>query len=126
MRLRTKKVKQWIIFLRDGGEMKFFVSPMTESENADLLKSCRKFGWEKNQRFEDTPDYQSFKAQKIKKTILGWEGAESEDGTSLECTDANKMAIYTGDPEVINWVLEEADKILEAGLKEAEVEKENL
>ena len=126
MKLRTKKTQQWIPYLRDGNEMKFYVSPMTESENADLLKLCRKFGWEKNQRFEDTPDYQSFKAQKIKRTILDWEGAENEEGTPLECTDVNKMAVYNGDPEVINWVLEEADKILEAGLKEAEAEKENL
>ena len=69
MKLRTKKTKQWITYYRDGGEARFLVSPMTESENADLLKICRKFGWEKGQRFEDTPDYQSFKSQKIKKTI---------------------------------------------------------
>jgi len=106
--------------------MKFLVSPMTESENADLLKLCRKFGWEKGQRFEDTPDYQSFKSQKIKKTILDWEGAENEDGIELDCTDENKLKIYYGDPEVINWVLEEADKILEAGIKEAEADNVNL
>jgi len=126
MKLRTKKTKQWITFLRDGGEAKFLVSPMTESENADLLKQCRKWGWEKGQRFEDTPDYQAFKSQKIKKTILDWEGAENEDGTKLPCTDENKMAVYTGDPEVINWAIEEADKILEAGIKEDEADKANL
>ena len=126
MKLRTKKTVQWIIFLRDGLETKFNVSPMTESENADLLKACRKWIWEKNQRIEDTPDYQSFKAQKIKKTILGWEGVENEDGTPLECTDENKMAVYKGDPEVINWVLEQADKILESGLKDEEEANENL
>ena len=126
MKLRTKKTEQWIHFLRDGGETRFLVSPMTESENADLLKLCRKFGWEKGQRFEDTPDYKSFKSQKIKKTILDWEGAENEDGMELDCTDENKLKIYYGDPKVVNWVLEEADKILEAGIKEDEADKANL
>jgi len=44
----------------------------------------------------------------------------------LECTDENKMLVYKGDPEVINWLLEQADKILESGLKEEEEAKANL
>lgn len=122
IKLRTKKVEQWITKELDGDMAKFLVSPLSPKEASKLLKECRKFTWQKGQRFEDT-DFYAFKIGKLDRTVKDWDGVLTEDGTALPCTRDNKILIYECNPEFIDSVLEDADELFEV-FKESEEEKE--
>jgi len=127
MKLRTKRIETWIEMIGDNPDEKarFLVHPMSPKEVSALLEKCRKAEWEKGQRFTEV-DFYKFKLEKIYATILNWEGIENEDGALLECTAKNKEAVYLGNPEFIDKVLEKADELYKNVQDDLEKEAKNL
>jgi hypothetical protein len=127
MKLRTKRIEEWITV--EGSEpderAEFLVHPMSPKEIATLLEKTRKTEWDKGQRFSE-PDYYKFKIQKIFNTIIDWKGVENEEGIELKCINANKEAVYLGNPEFIDKVLEKADALYKDVQENLEKEEKNL
>lgn len=145
--LRTKKSKHCVEYRalnektgERAGEVlaKFFVTPMTPTEIDEMLEEYRYYEWDSpppsnrrerrsgqlnQQRFERYNNIE-FVHARIKRTIEDWDDVvNQEDGNPLECNDANKILVYEHNPDVINYVLSEADGI---GLDEAERTESNL
>ncbi len=120
MKLRTKKYEEWITESVGDVEAKFLVAPMTPKEDFELIEKCRRKEWDRNQRFESTDFYQ-FKITKINQIIRDWEGVEDENGAPLECTRYNKEVVYLYNADLIDRVIEKADKL---GQQRAELEEE--
>jgi hypothetical protein len=127
MKLRTKRIEQWIVIEGENPEEKaeFMVHPMSPKEGADLLEKCKKTDWEKGQRFSEV-DFYKFKTHKIFATIIDWKGIEDEEGVSLKCINANKELVYLGNPEFIDKVLEKADDLYKQVQDDLEKEAKNL
>ena len=127
MKLRTKKVEQWIVIEGDNPEEKaeFFVHPLSPKETSALLEKSRKTEWDKGQRFNEI-DFYKFKISKVWATILDWNGVENEEGLPIICNNANKEIVYLNNPEIIDKVLEKADDLYKAVQEDLEKEAKNL
>jgi len=127
MKLKTKRNKIWITIQGATADetAKFFVNPLTPKEINNLMKRATETEWEKGQRFVDV-DFFKYKILKIKEIILGWEGVEDEDGNSLEFNEKNLENVYLNNPEFIDKVLEETEKLSSFLQKKAEDELKNL
>ena len=121
MKLKTKKVEEWVTESEGEEEASFLVSPMTPKEDFELLEKCKTKEWDRNQRFEST-DFYKFKITRIIQIIKEWSGIEDENGNPLECNRYNKELIYLYNSELIDRVLAKADKIAE----QRKVEEEEL
>lgn len=126
MKLRTKKIEQWIVIdgVNPGERAEFLVHPLSPKEISDLLERTRKTEWERGQRFVE-PEYFLFKIQKIFATILDWKGIENEDGAELPCTDKNKQFAYLYNSDLIDKVIEKADALYKTFQDEEEKEAKN-
>ena len=125
MRLRTKKYEEWVTESFEGSEARFLVSPMTPKEDFELIEKCRRKEWDRNQRFETTDFYQ-FKISKITQVIKDWDGIEDENGNPIECSRYNKELVYLHNPDLIDRVVEKADKIARLRAQEEEEREKNL
>ena len=127
MKLRTKRIEEWIVVEGDNPEEKaeFLVHPLSPKEISALLEKVKKAEWEKGQRFTDH-DFYKFKILKIFDTIKDWKGVENEDGTPLNCINANKELVYLGNPEFIDKVLDKADALYKDVQDNLEKEAKNL
>jgi hypothetical protein len=125
MKLRIKAEERWVtVHKSEGSEEKaeFLLICLSPRDNFDLVQENTKKEWENGQRFE-TADLYAFKIGKICKTIKDWKGIEAPDGSPLPCTDEWKKIVYLYNPEFINKVLDEAEKLSQdvAGKTEAEI-----
>lgn len=127
MKLRTKKIEQWIVIEGDNPDEKadFLVHPLSPKEISALLEKSKKAEWEKGQRFTEI-DFYKFKRDKIFATIIDWKGVENEEGETLACINANKEAVYLGNPEFIDKVIEMADDLYKDVQADLEKEAKNL
>jgi hypothetical protein len=127
MRLRTSYKEQWIEIEGEvpGEKAEFLVRPMTPRQINALIKQSTESEWEKNQRFTDINFYK-FKIKKINLIIQDWKGIEDENGTPMECDLKNKEIIYIYNVDLIDKVLDMADKLAEIHLKEQEDIEKNL
>ena len=121
MRIRTKKTSQEITITRDDETGIFQVMPMDVAETNKLLKKFTSHEKHKGQVMPET-NFLGFQISKTQKVITGWDLLD-EDGEAYECNDANKKDTYVLNPDLINEVLEKADKIA-AGNLEVEQEQE--
>lgn len=126
MKLRTKRIEQWIVI--DGAnpdeKAEFLVHPQTPKESSKLLEKAKKNEWDKGQRFTDH-DFYKFKMDRICATIIDWKGLEDEDGKPIPCTDKNKEIVYLGNPDLIDQVLEKADDLYKESVEAGEKETKN-
>lgn len=127
MKLRTRRIEEWIVIEGEnvGEKAEFFVHPQSPKEINALLEKARKTEWEKGQRFAE-PDFYKFKINKVCQTILDWKGVEDEDGKEIPCNDKNKEIVYLGNPEFIDKVLEKADSLYKDVQENLEKEAKNL
>lgn len=125
MKLKTQKFEEWITETVGEDEAKFLVSPMTPKEDFELIEKCRRKEWDRNQRFETTDFYQ-FKISKVNRVIRDWSGIENENGEPLECSRFNKEIIYLHNSDLIDRVLDRADKIAVRMEEEKEELEKNL
>lgn len=144
--LKTKKTKHCVEYRAEDkrtgertGEVlaKFWVMPMTPTEIDRMLDEYRYYEWDappasnrkerrsaqlNKQRFERYKNIE-FVHARIKRTIEDWSDIVDENGKPIPCTDENKILVYELNPDVINYVLSEADGI---GLEDAERTEQNL
>jgi hypothetical protein len=127
MKLRTKRIEEWIIVEGENPDEKaeFLVHPMSPKETSDLLEKAKKAEWDKGQRFMEI-DFYKFKLQKIYATILDWKGIEDENGESINCINSNKELVYLGNPEFIDKVIEQAEALYKNVQADLEKEAKNL
>lgn len=124
MKLKTKKTEVWVTISKNGDTAEFLVSPTTPKDDAEMLANCSKTTWQRNQRFTE-PDPYMFKIDKIDRVIKDWKGVLDENEEPLACTKKNKELVYAYNSELIDEVLEEANKIGEDEIKQLEVERKN-
>jgi len=110
MKLRTERKREKVVIERNGETAVFYGSPLTPKEIANLLQSCIKITWERNQRFEQ-PDIYKFKVKKMQKVIDGWEDVEDMDGVALKCTPENIELVYLFNSELIDEALDKFDQL---------------
>lgn len=123
MKITTKKKTHTIEITKGADKAVFEVMPMDVSENNKLLKKYTSIDKVKGILYPET-DYFGFALAKVKKVIISWEHLEDENGTPiLECNDQTKEQAYILNPDLINEVLEKADKIAagRAGVEEEEI-----
>lgn len=127
MRLRTRRIEQWIVVEGEnpGESAEFLVHPLSPKETAALLEKVKRADWEKGQRFTDY-DFYKFKITKIFDTIKDWKGIENEDGIPINCINSNKEIVYLGNPDFIDRVLEKADALYKDLQDNLEKEAKNL
>ena len=121
MRIRTKKTTHEVTISRGEDTAVFTVNPMDVAETNKLLKKFTTHEKHKGQVAPET-NYLGFQIAKTQKTIVSWDLLD-EDGNTYECNDENKKTAYINNPDLINDVLEKADKIA-AGTAEIEEEEE--
>jgi len=110
MKLRTERKREKVVIERNDETAVFYGSPLTPKEIANLLQSCIKITWERNQRFEQ-PDIYKFKVKKMQKVIDGWEDVEDMDGVALKCTPENIELVYLFNSELIDEALDKFDQL---------------
>lgn len=121
MKIRTKN-KTYTVEVTRGSETGIFeVLPMPVDETNKLLKKYTKYEKVKGQLMPET-DYFGFAVAKVKHVIVGW-NLKDEDDKPFECSDANKQTVYMLNPDIINDVLDQADKIA-SGNEEVKKEEE--
>lgn len=127
MKLRTKKIEEWIIMDGDNPDEKaeILVHPLSPKETSELLEKAKKIEWDKGQRFSEI-DFYKFKIRKIFETIVDWKGIEDESGTPIRCINANKEMIYLSNPEFMDAILEKADALYKNVQDDLEKEAKNL
>lgn len=146
--LKTNRKPHWIKILesRDKPEGKknpvlasFKVIPLQPNEVREIFKKCETVKWEVppsvgKREFEPrkevtVDDPFEFVIMKAKKTIIGWEGILTEDknGDKIEIPYSEEMVetLYGFNPDVINYVLEEADKLSNLWSKSEDGELKN-
>lgn len=121
MKITTKKKTHTIEITKGTDTGVFEVMPMDVSDNNKLLKKFTSIDKIKGILHSET-DFFGFALAKVKKVIVAWD-LEDEDGKPLECNDQNKETAYLFNPDLINDVLERADKIASG---RAEVEEEEV
>ena len=127
MKLRTKKIEQWITVNGDGEDEKaeILVKPLTPKETSEMLDKCKKVEWDRGQRFTEI-DFFKFKLKKIFAVIIDWKGIQDEEGNELRCISANKEIVYLNNPELIDDILEKADALYKGLQEDLEKESKNL
>lgn len=110
MKLKTERKREKVTVERNGEAATFYGSPLTPKEVANLLQSCIKVTWERNQRFEN-PDIYKFKIKKMQRVIDSWEGIEDMDGVEMKCTPDNVELLYLFNSEIIDEVLDKFDQL---------------
>lgn len=110
MKLKLEKRVVEIVREIEGETIKFKVALLTQKESNKILEGCVKHEWDRGQRF-DKIDYYKFSVDKIDKMIVDWEGLEDKDGRALECNKTNKEVVFCYYSDLINSVLDEADRI---------------
>ena len=98
------------------------VAKMAESSTIHVWDSPKKRG--PKQRF-DKLDLAVFHADKIDRIIIDWEGILDPDGNPLPCTRENKLLLEEVNPEIVEYVLDEVDKLADFLDKEEEAELKN-
>jgi hypothetical protein len=124
MKLRTKKLESWIKVEFDDEIVEVLVNPLNSKEEMDLMKKSTKYNWERNQRFEELQPYK-WKIERIDSVIKDWKNVFDENGTAIPCDRAYKELIFLNNPEFINKILEEVDRINEQVKMERESEIKN-
>jgi hypothetical protein len=128
--LKTGRKPQWIEVLEDRSKKKskknpvlgmFEVLPLTPSETQDIYNQCLKQVWytppgkrSKPERDQEANPIE-FVINKAKKVILNWKDIFTIDdnGNMVEVKYSEDMieVLYENNPDIIGYVLEEADKI---------------
>ena len=99
-------------------------SPMSPKELNDLIMQSKKVVWERGQRFEES-DLYAYRAGKIDKTILDWQGFEDENGHPLECNFKNKELVNAMYPIIIDFNFSEIEKLQKEITDQIEIEIKN-
>jgi len=123
MKIRTKNKSYTVEVVRSGDIGKFEVTPMDVDETNKLLKKYTKYEKAKGQVMPET-DYFGFTLAKVRQVITGWNLTDESD-RPLECNDENKKTAYILNPDIINEVIEQADKIASGNEEIKEVELKN-
>ena len=114
MKINTKRTEECIeksIINEEGIKetAKFYCIPLTPKEDDELIEKATEKDWDKGQRFTNL-NFLKYKLSKVNKIIQRWEGVEDEDGNPLECNRLNKEKVFLNNKDLIDSVLEEADK----------------
>jgi len=124
LKIRTAKPRYWVNYDRDGDSARFLVSPLTPEELNALLEKRRVYEWDRNQRFEKLDVY-GFRVDKICAVILDWEGVTGEDGSQLPCDREHKVKLFQHEPELMDWLQEQAEAMARRREDEAEAARKN-
>jgi hypothetical protein len=109
MKLRTAIEEKWVQVKRGADEAEFLVVAMTPKTVDELMERATETTWERNQRFR-TVDWYAFKILKIDAQIKDWRGIEDEAGEPIPCDRKNKELAYLHNTDLIDEVLDKADR----------------
>lgn len=125
-----KKEKVAVPYVVNGETVAtFYIAPLSPFEMQKLVKQCRTVEWaapsrrEPKQRFIE-PDLFALAFERMNRTIVGWEGV-TVDGKEIECTQESKRLLYENAIDVVNYVMSEADKLMEVEHELREQETKN-
>lgn len=129
--LEVKQRDKVAISYKENGEVKatFYVIPLSPFQLKKIMEKCRTVNWDaptkrgEKKRFVE-PDIFQLTFERIDKTIVDWDGV-TRDGDVLPCTRDNKLFVYENATHVINYVMDEADKLLEMEIERDEDELKN-
>ena len=124
LKVRTTKPQYWIDYDRDGGSARFLVSPLTPEELNSLLEKRRSYEWDRNQRFEKLDVY-GFRLDKVSAVVLDWEGLTDESGKDLPCDREHKVMLFQHEPELVDWLQEQAEAMAKRHEEEAKTARKN-
>lgn len=125
MKLRTEKTEYWIKKTDgEGNVAEFLVEPLSAKESFDLAQDSVAPSVGRNQTNQG-PDLYLFKIKKINRVIKGWKSIEDENGKPLECTNTMKEIIYNFNRDMIDEVLDEADRLADIRQKQIEADQKN-
>lgn len=123
LKIRTSKAEHWVTYERGEDKARFLVAPMTPAEGNKLLEKRRQNEWDRGQRFEKLDTY-NLSLDRVCAIIIDWDGLLDEEGKAFPCTRENKITLYQHEKEMIDWVLDQADKVAEAVANDGvEIEK---
>ncbi len=125
MKLRTEKKEFWIVKKTDEGVARFLVVPMTAKESFDLLQEATPTIVSRNQQ-NPGPDFYILKIKKINRIIKNWEGVEDEEGNAIPCTPKMKELVYNLNRDLIDEILDEADRLADIRQQQKEEDQKNL
>ena len=110
-----------------GGRDKaiFYVNLLTPKEQAKLVDQILSVRG-KRLDITDSESLYRLKIARIDKTIYNWEGIEDMNGNLIECNRANKEIIYNYNRDLIDEVLDEADRLADIRNARKEEELKNL
>jgi len=112
MKLRTEKQQVWIEKTNGEETARFLVDLLTPKENSKLVTQVtNQSTGRKSKDIFDSETMYKLKVARIDKTIIDWEGVEDQDGNSIKCTAVNKEAVYNYNRDLIDEVLDEADRL---------------
>jgi len=100
MKLHTKK-RRITIKIED---VTVIAEPMTPREIAKLRYDCTDIVGRGDGAVQEFDGYE-FSARMFERIVVSWDGATDEDGRPLECTVANKRAVYDYDQGFATQVL---------------------
>lgn len=119
MALKIKKTRKLekISYTEDGMTANFQVRKLTQAETQECIDEATVFQWDapdentKKERFERVNHIEFLKRRFIK-SVQSWD-VEDEDGTLLECNDANKGIVFDNYPQIpahINKAMREIEE----------------
>lgn len=125
MKLRTEKETAIIEKIDGKDKAIFYVNLLTPKEQAKLVDQILSTRGKRNQE-TDSESLYKLKIARLDKTIFDWEGVEDMDGNPIECTRQNKEIIYNYNRDLIDEVLDEADRLSDVRNARKEDERKNL
>jgi len=124
MKLRTEKETAIIEKIDGKDKALFYVNLLTPKEQSKLVDQVLSTRGKRAQEADSESLYR-LKIARIDKTIFNWEGIEDMNGNPIECNRQNKEIIYNYNRDLIDEVLDEADRLSDIRNARKEEERKN-
>lgn len=121
MALRVKKANKVVAvpYKDENGDIvaTFNLKLLSPDDTKKILKKNETVSWEapnkkvKPERFKET-DYLGIAVDRFCAIIEDWDGVEDEEGKPLECNRENKESLFAYNRDLVDWLMDEYDKIM--------------
>lgn len=124
MKLRTEKATAVIEKIDGKDKAVFHVNLLTPKEQAKMVDQVLATKGRRSQE-TDSESLYKLKISRINKTIFDWDGIEDMNGKPIECNLENKEIVYNYNRDLIDEVLDEADRLSDIRNVRKEEERKN-
>lgn len=109
MKLRTVRKQIWIKKVNGEETAEFLCDLLTPKESLQIIDEVRTRTRNKDNPLDGDSLYKA-KIIRIDKTIIDWKGLEDEEGNPIPCNSKNKELVYNFNRDLIDEVLDDAEK----------------